>query len=107
MVQLRHCDVSNGSATIERLFVCGKRPSTAHGRHSPAQHAERENRELRSTKSRRSAHVHVRTDRLRLRTRWELPHVRVPGYFAAVSSVARGLKQPHPTTAPHGRPPPT
>src|SRR5260370_38429556 len=85
MSPLRHCYVSNGSATIERLYVCRKRPFTAHGRYSAAQHAERESREFRSAKRGRSADVHVRADGLRLRSYRELPHLRVSRHFAAVS----------------------
>src|SRR5260370_28670723 len=101
MSPLRHCYVSNGSATIERLIVFGRRPFTAHGRYSAAQHAERESREFRSAKRGRSADVHVRADGLRLRSYRELPHLRVSRHFAAVSQTTPML--PEPPDEPYGR----
>src|SRR6267154_4806562 len=65
-----------------------------HDRTSPPQYSLQSNRTLCSTKTWRSHNVHLRPHGLRLRTHWQLPYLRFPGYPPALSETPRLSPEP-------------
>src|SRR2546428_5454743 len=101
---LPHCSLLNPSDTIQCLFNRQERTPTADARNPAPQHSVWKSRTLRPAKARRSAHLHLRPHGLRLRPHRQLPHLRFPGYFAALPQAPRFQAPPRHESDRRGRP---
>src|SRR6185437_14499501 len=89
----------------DRITHCAEDGEERRDRRNPARkHAEQPQRSFCAVASGRSPHVHVRADRIRLRAHRKLPDVRVSGYFAAISALARLAHEPRDEFDRRGRP---